>query len=90
MKKRIISIVLVFVMLFTLLPVTVSAASECKHGRTQKDYYLTEYIAKSYDEHIRLKFYNLVCRSCGEVIDLGYTEKELSHNFEDGSCTKCG
>ena len=87
MKKRLVSLLLVLVLAFTLVPSAFADSSDCGvHGCT-----CSRYCTYSYDNY-RLNdedthFYSVYCTGCGIS---GGVVLEDSHTFRNGECIYCG
>ena len=67
-----------------------ASAAKCKHRRTDSEVYKTKYIESTETHHIRKRYYKEVCRSCDKTLDRWTEEKEMTHRFDEDTCTKCG
>ncbi len=68
-------------------------ATGCKHQRTSKNNYVTEYeeIVGDENNHYVIKYYDKVCDECGEITEARIQDSKRSerHNFDGNYCSGC-
>lgn len=92
-KKRVVSLMLAFVMLLTMVPYT-NVHADCAHPSSTGTLVHTKYeqIDGNDENHLQIDYYVMYCDYCDEVTNMSDERKsEKAHAFDsDNECQFCG